>query len=256
MALSQLGSTQKFTSSGNSTTAKTGTITVESGSRRVMLMFASRGYVNDVTSLFPASVTVGGQTVNAATAEGEALGSANTGSRLYWANESTIAAMSDGSFTITYDSTLGSAFEITVTVIFLQDVDQTAGLVDNGVDPGSAHGGSASVTLTTTSGDWCLGFGDNRGDDSLNTLGSGMTALDTTSPSSSAAEKSGQRIDTITASGASTDVLMTMSSSEGGSLHAVAFTEDTGGGGGGGVTSDQTQATMRGAHRGIMRGVI
>lgn len=256
MAIGQIGTAQKFTSTGNSTTAKTGTISVESGSRRAMLLFASRGYVNDANSIFPASITVGGQTVNAATAEGEALGNNNTGSRLYWANEATIAAMSGGAFTITYDVTLAIAYEITVTVIFLGDVDQTAGLVANGVDPGSTHGGSASVTLTTTSGDYCLGFGDQRADTTANSLGSGMTAVDTTTASSAASEKSDQRIDRITASGSSTDVLMTMGSSEMGALHAVAFTEDTGGGGGGGVTSDQTQATLRGAHRGIMRGAI
>lgn len=256
MAIGQLGSTQAFVATGNSTTAKTGTISVESGSRRYMLVFVSRGYVNDANSIFPTSITVGGQTVNAITTEAESGGGGgnNSGSIVYGANEATIAAMSGGAFTITYDVTLATSYEISVSVVFLGDVDQTAGVVDS--DQVGTTGSPKSRTLTTTSGDLCFGFGDQRGDQTANSLGTGMTAFDTLAPSSASLSKSSQRIDTITASGASTTVQMVMGSSEIGALHAVAFTEDTGGGGGGGVTSDQTRATLRGAHRGIMRGAI
>lgn len=201
-----------------------------------MLAFPSRGYQNDTVTIFPTSITVGGQTVNALTSETEASGSAgNTGSILYECGESVIAAMGDGSkaFTLTYTETLQAAYEVPMTFVFMQDVDQTAGVVDS--DQIANAGASASLSLTTVAGDWCLGFGDMRGDLTVNSLGSGMTAVDTTASSGNLAEESNQRIDRITASGTSTSVQMGFpGSSEQGALHAVVYREDTGGGGGGG----------------------
>jgi hypothetical protein len=199
-----------------------------------MLMFVSRGYVNDDVSVFPSSVTVGGETVNAETAEGESFSTGvNSGSILYVANESTIAAMSGGSFTITYDLTLALAYEISVMVIFLQDVDQTAGVVDSGkLDSDDLYNAVRGVNLTTTSGDLCLCFGDMRADQTANSLYTGMTALDTLTASAGGDQtaKSDQRVDYIVASGASTTCAMTFGNTEIGAAHCVAFTEDEGAG--------------------------
>lgn len=225
MAIGQLGTTQKFTSTGNSTTAKTGTITVESGSRRYMYLFVSRGYVNDATSIFPASITVGGQSVSALTTETEASGAAtNSGSILYAANESTIAAMSGGAFTITYDSTLAAAYEVPVTVMFYGDVNQTL------VATGQAASPTETVVLATQSGDYCLAFGDQRGDQTANALypGIGMSAIGTTDSSTNDLTESNQRYDYVTASTTSTTVGIAMGNAEIGALHAVAMREDTG----------------------------
>lgn len=232
MAIGQLSTTQKFTSTGNSTTAKTGTITVPAGDRRYMLMFVSRGYCNDATSVFPSSITVGGQTVNAQTTEKESFGSgANSGSILYVANESTIAAMSGGAFTITYDSTLATSYEISVMVIFLQDVDQSAGVVDSGsLDSNDLYFATRGVELTTTAGDYCLCFGDQRADQTANSLYTGMTALDTLTASAGGDQsaKSDQRVDYIVATGSATTAAMDFGNTEMGGAHCVAFTEDEG----------------------------
>lgn len=232
--IGQLGTTQKFTSAGNSTTAKTGTITVPSGDRRAMLLFASRGYVNDATSIFPASITVGGQTVSAETAEVESYTTgANSGSILYVADESTIDAMSGGAFTITYDSTLSLAYEISVMVIFLEDVDQTAGVVDSGqLGSDDLYFATRGVELTTTSGDLCFCFGDQKADATANSLYTGMTALDTLTAAAGGdqATKSDQRVDYVVASGAATTCAMTFGDTEIGGAHCVAFTEDEGAG--------------------------
>lgn len=229
MSIGVLGTPHGTNSTGNSTTARTGTYAAPAGSRRLGFICVSRGYCNGATSVFPSTMTWGGQSISMLTTEVEAFGPSNCGSALYMATESQIAAMSGGAYTITYDTSIPGTAQVTVQIVVLGDCDQT--LADTDQVAGSYS--SMSVALTTTSGDLCLGFFAERGDQGDLTLGSGMTSVLTTNASSSNNEYSSQRTDSITASGASTTVQCSGDAGGLTTMHAVAITEDTGGGGGG-----------------------
>lgn len=234
MARQQIGSTVKITSTGNATTGKSGTATPPAGSRRAGLFLFSRGYVNDIAAVFPASFPMGGQTVSALTPEKYSLSPGyNSSSRLYVVGESTIAAMSDGDFAMTYVEELAAAYEISVMVLWYQDVDQThLGTIFGHLDSNDFYASVRGAELATAAGDLLLCFGDQRASNTANSLYTGMTALDTLAASAGDDDKSTQRVDYIVASGTPTTAAMTFGDTETGGAHVVSLREDLGGGGG------------------------
>jgi len=136
------------------------TQTVSAGSNRIAFILCGGGYRNGKTdSVWPATLTWGGQTIN----RGLTHSDNNADAACYVAYESDIAALSSGSGSITLDETgaLGTEGYV-VSILVYEDVNQTLADSDSVLD-------GTSRTLTTTSGDICMGAAMCRGSETPTT---------------------------------------------------------------------------------------
>lgn len=224
----------KAIATGNSTTAKTWTYSPTYPS----LIVAARGYVNDVSGIFPTSLTWGAQSISRIQVATGYVGSGtNVELALYWADSSDIAAMSGGSGTITYNSTLAIAYEVPLGVIEIEDASDT--IVDSGFVDGEYV--TRDITLTTAAGNLCFMICAERGDQGGLTTAAGMTDWDGLDSSSNGLSEANVKIDYIVASGASTVVAIDGDADEISCSIGVAIAD---GGGGGGSSNVGPQIIM------------
>lgn len=235
-------------SSGNSTTAKTGDAGAKpAGSNLLCHVGVFRPYCNDATAFLPSTMTLGGQTLSRQLVFDSA---ANIGAAYYKSTRAQASAISGGSYTITYGSTLAAAYQTLVIVVWTADSAET--LQDSEISPDLF---TPDRSLTTVSGNLCLIFGGERGDQSGLTLGSGMTDGSTNYTGGSGIGDTNGRMDSRVATTTSTALEVGSDASELTATFAIAITEDVGGGGGGSGNSDDTAATQRGVLRGHLRGM-
>lgn len=142
------------------------TLTEVSGSNRYLLIRVHSGYAqgNSTTgrddSHGPASITVGGQTLNLVEESSEFDGTGNNeGVAIYAANEATVAAMTftagEADWSIIWDH---SGAYLRICADWYTDIDQTAGIVASGHSTGTTTTQTVS-SLSVTVGDLVLGSG-------------------------------------------------------------------------------------------------
>lgn len=213
-------------STGNSTTAKTWTYSPTKPS----LVIAARGYVNDAAGIFPTSMTWGGQSVSrVAVATGYVGIGTQVEVAIYWANATTVAAMSGGAGTITYTTTLATDYKIGLGIIEIEEAADS--IADSGIVDGAYS--SRDITLTTVAGDICFMICAERGDQGGLTTASGMTDWDDLAAPASDLGEVNVNIDLKVATGTSTTVAIDGDGDELSCSIGVAFRQAVGGGGGG-----------------------
>lgn len=152
------------------------TLTEVSGSNRYLVIAVHCGYTqaNDPggrgDSMGPASMTVGGQTVNLVVdgSNSDAEGNDDNNVAVYAANETTIAAMTFTTGEATWSITWGHASPyLRIVALWYTDINQASGVVDS--DHSVATDTTPDITLTTASGDYAIAVGATRGNSTLTT---------------------------------------------------------------------------------------